>query len=96
MFGFSVGFALGLVWALKNFLRVKFSFSVCFCGAVRFFNLGFWLCLLSLCRALQHSLWCGSMLVSVKFEYVARGSAGGEFWEEEGTKRLIPSSTVLL
>ena len=46
------------------------------------------------CGALLHGLWCGSMLVSVAFAYVA-GSAGKEISGEEGINRLSPSSTML-
>jgi len=30
----------------------------------------FWRCLLLVCGAFQHSLWCGSMLVGVTFAHV--------------------------
>jgi len=55
----------------ENFFVLRVGFF-CLCFAVcRMFCMVFRLCLLVFCGAFQHSLWCASMLPSVKFEHVA-------------------------
>ena len=77
----------GKIFAAKaRLFCLCFGFCFCFC-------MFFWRCLLLVCGALLHGLWCASMLVVVQFGGCWAVATVKECVQKEGDSRLSPSST---